>query len=237
MLELRRVLWLGMLTGACVSGLPSLEPLGAGPLAEPEPTETARRPPASPRRPTEIAVPAASDDPPSDAGTAAATSAVAATSAMAAASAVAAPGTDAGAAVNPRDRTDTSSPILLGEYRGPDTTILRLDGFPDRRDDDPNARTRVESAGERALRIVILNSATGETICELAAQSQGQTAAILPGQSCFAEGDEMTALTQSGEAVFTRREMVLDLRLELEVDFGDETAAGEIEYHFEGALP
>ncbi|MBN2195988.1 MAG: hypothetical protein JW751_24435 [Polyangiaceae bacterium] len=214
--------------GACGPGLPSLEPLGRGPMAEEEPIRRgARSAQRGHRTSRDAGVEASPDTGSTDAGVVSAASDAGCIDAS-----------DAGVAAN--DSGDASEPgpaILAGEYLGPDYTIFRIDGHPEEREDDPHARTRVELERDATLSIVIVNSATGETICTLEAKAKGNEAVITPGQSCFAGGPITNASVRQGKAVFTGRRLVFDLMIDTEGEFEDGRREGEIEYHFDGVLP
>ncbi len=217
------------LAAACGRGLPSLEPLGRGPLAEEEPVRAALR---SDRRAPRAAA---------DAGAAASASAEGGDAAPDAAPNAGAPRgdreRDAGAPEPDAGTADTGAVILAGEYLGPDYAIHRIDGFPDQRDDDPGARTRVELGQGSALRVVIVNSDSGEPLCDLEATAEGVEASIRAGQSCVLQGDVAYSTVRDGKAVFTGRRLVLDVMLDFEVRLEDGPHPGETEYHFAGTLP
>jgi len=176
-----------------------------------------------------------------DAGTAASASAAASDAAGAAAPDAEAPAMkrelDAGAAEPDAGQADAGATILAGEYLGPDYAIHRIDGLPDQRDDDPGARTRVELGQGAALRVVIVNSASGEPLCDLEATAAGAEASIHAGQSCLLQGDVTYSTVRDGKAVFTGRRLVLDLTLDFEVSLDDGPHPGQTEYHFDGTLP
>ena len=214
------------LTTACGRGLPSLEPLGRGPLAEDEPARVvARSDRRAPRASAEVGPPAPVVSVAVDAGAEADAGAP-----------LAAGEADAGAPAPDAGRADVAPVILAGEYRGPDYAIHRLDGVMERRDDDPGARTRVEVGRDPAIRVVIVSSDTGESLCDLEATARGAEATVAGGQPCDLHGDVSSSTVREGKAVFTGRRLVLELLLDFTLELEDGPHAGETEYRFDGKL-
>ncbi|GEM_PF-3732848 len=212
---------------ACGRGLPSLEPLGRGPLAEDEPVGVvARSDRRAPRTQAEQGPPAPVASVAGDAG-----------AEVDAGAALGEREADAGATAPDAGRTEAVPVILAGEYRGPDYAIHRIGGFMDRRDDDPGARTRVEVGRGPALRLVIVSSDTGESLCDLEATARSTEATVAGGQSCNLYGDVSSSTVREGKAIFTDRRLVLDLFLDFVLEFEDGPRGGETEYHFDGTLP
>jgi hypothetical protein len=221
------MLLVGLATN-CAQELPSMVPLGRGPLAQGEeavqPRRTARNRhaardagPAPREKTTEPA------SPPRDAG-------------------------DAGVDARPSDGAVDGSvgdasedakalpltPVFAGRYLGPDVTVFRIAGFPDRTEKDPNAKTDVEQKSKGGLAITLIDSSNGTPICTLNADLAGDKSARIPaGQACFG-GSGMTAALRSGTAEFAGPRLLLDLNLDLTIEMGEEQAQGEIEYHFDG---
>jgi hypothetical protein len=220
------MLLVGLATN-CAQELPSTVPLGRGPLAQEQEAAKPRRTAnnrhttdagaalrekatesASPARETEDA---GVDARPSDAG----------------------PEGSVGDASEDAKTADRQ-PMFAGRFMGPDVTVFRIAGFPDRTEKDPNAKTNVEHKSKGGLAITLIDSSNGTPICTLNAElTNDKSARIAAGQACFG-GSGMTALLRSGTAEFTGSRLLLDLNLDLTIDMGEEQAQGEIEYHFDG---
>lgn len=220
---------LGLATAAaCGPGLPSMEPLGSGPLAEREPAAGARR-----------------IRPPADAGAkvdAAPEPAPEVRDASVGADAAGDGGGDAddaardGGDAEPvdADAPDAAPLDFAGEFSGEDTSTIRIEGMPDRTEHDPKARTRVEQSSPTSIELILINSANGDPLCTLKATVAGNEAVVNAGQMCFSEGEVLVGTIRSGKAQLTGDHLTLDLDVGLELNFGDESRDGEIDYHFEG---
>ncbi len=212
---------------ACGPSLPSSEPLGSGPLAEPEPVReehTATRADAG-----------ASEVDEADAG---AREPVARDAEVDASPAQdTGEDTDASTTVG-SDAADGSAEASVvdfeGEYRGSDISVIQMDGLPDRTERDPNARTRVEQPATDRIEITLINSANGDPLCTVEARVSGSRAEVHPDQSCFDEGSTLTGSVSSGHAQLDGDRLTLDLDVALELTIGTETRNGRIDYHFDG---
>lgn len=127
---------------------------------------------------------------------------------------------------------------LAGEYLGKDSSVYRLEGLPERREDDPNARTRVEAGDDDALTLVIVDSSSGNDLCAVEAKLKGRVARVEAGQTCFdAENGPVstTGKVASGKARFPAEgRLILDLQLDFEMRAGDRAFSGKVKYHFDG---
>jgi hypothetical protein len=134
--------------------------------------------------------------------------------------------------------TDGAAPSLegwVGLYRGSDTTKSWFPPVPPREVTDPNAQTRVETENATTLRLVLVDSSTGNDICSLKATVATSEATVQEGQTCFGSEDSgQSARIRSGKARRVDRELTLDLLLYAEVDDEDPPVHGTLEYHFVG---
>ena len=214
---------------ACAPGLPSATPLGEGKLAEPEPE------PGERHVPREDAGSDAEEQ--GDTGLDAGTSDDAARPETGGADAddtVADASPDADGETDGGPDTSTVA-NFTGEYRGEDVSIIRIDGLPDRRERDPNARTKVEQSTDDRVEITLINSANGDPLCTIEARVSGNDAEVTPGQECFSEGSAVQGSVSSGKARLEKEQLILDLDVALELSFGPETRSGNLDYHFEGS--
>jgi hypothetical protein len=102
---------------------------------------------------------------------------------------------------------------------------------------DPNAQTRVEVEDHATIRLVLIDSSTGDDICSLRATATATDATVLEGQTCFgSEDSDQRAQIRSGKAHRTEQELTLELLLDAEAD-GDQGSPvqGTVEYHFVGS--
>ncbi|MBM4362487.1 MAG: hypothetical protein FJ104_07380, partial [Deltaproteobacteria bacterium] len=124
-----------------------------------------------------------------------------------------------------------------GAYRGEDVSTYRLSGLPDRVERDPAARLTVRAQGDSALELIVVDSSNGNTICTLEATIAADRATIRPGQPCFEQQGEDTAVTASvteGSATRSGGRLTLAATFALRLDFADTSLEGTLEYHFEG---
>ncbi len=219
----RRWIVLLVLGAGCAQDLPSLVPLGRGPLAEEE-TRPAR---PRPRR-AAAASTSARARPGSEPREYATREAVDAGHELGRG--------DAGPADAPatgRDAGSDAAPVLAGRYRGSDVTIYHLPGFPDRKEFDQNAKSDVEQKSQSLVAITLVDSSNGSPICTLEADLRGERGTLRAGQECFG-GDGFSPTLTSGTAHFADGQLTLDLTFDLDQQLGDERVHGQIEYHFEG---
>ena len=208
----------------CMPGLPAIEPLGRGPRAEPEPIAKHSR------NLVDL-------EPARDAGPASSADATADRHADHDDESRADAATDA---AKPDAESTTSDPktetpvVFAGEYYGEDVSKVHIEGLPDRADRDPKARTRVEEAGDAAVRIIIVDSAKGDPLCTLNAEISGRDATIAPDQSCFSQDGMIEGTVESGKATVTGDRLVLDMYVVLRVELGPQVVDGSIDYHFDG---
>jgi hypothetical protein len=217
---------------ACVPGLPSSEPLGRGPLAEPEPDPNSHR-----SRPEDAHQAAdAQRDAELEAGTsdAGVDADDAEPNADADADASDATESDADAARDADGSSDGGIIDFAGEYLGEDVSIIDIDGLPKRTERDPNARTNVEQSADDRLEIILINSANGDPLCSIEAKVVGSEAVVTPGQTCFSEGEALQGSVSNGKARLEDNRLILDLDVALTLSFGPETRDGSLDYHFEG---
>lgn len=123
---------------------------------------------------------------------------------------------------------------FAGMYAGEDIAIYRLTGFPDQEQRDDQAKIRIEDGKPGSVNIVLINSADGSDLCELAARVEGKAALLETAQPCFtggAEGAPQAELT-SGRAVLDGDQ----LRMEAEgtLFIPDQDLEGDLTYSFEG---
>jgi hypothetical protein len=219
---------------ACGGPLPSKTPLGTGPLAEVEVDEEAggdaRRAPGADSKARsasteEPSAPAESDE--SDQGKEGADEPTAK---------VKAEQPDPSAAATDASPAESEPVVFVGRYSGEDTTTLRIDGMPERQMPDPNAKIDVERESDQEVKIIIIDSNTGDPFCSLLAETSGNVATITPDQSCpdSGQGGSMTGTVTSGTATVTGTRLVIDLAATIQLDYGNRTADGSLDYHFEG---
>ena len=220
------------LAGAC-SKLPSEAPLGKGPLAVAEDKRIAQ---------LEAGAPATADSG-KDASGAGATAKGAQSPAPAKPAKPAEPDAAASASAAKRDAGSDAAPpptgkalAWAGTYSGSDVSIYRMGALPERRENDPNAKTRVVDNSDGSVSLTAINSSNGQDICTLKATPKGASRTdfeVTPGQSCFG-GGAVKGTIKSGSAVFSGNSLKLSLDAEIEVTSGPMQMTGSLEYQFTG---
>jgi hypothetical protein len=213
-------------TGAAVGCAPkaSSTPLGLGPLAVAERARVSSKKPStaaqrSARAPSPSATSAAE---PSTSETASDDSASSKDETAEATPAEAAPGKRA--------------PAFAGLFAGKDVAIFRIAGLPERKELDDKAQIRIESESATQLRVVLINSANGSDLCELAAEIHGNSARLDGGQPCFTSEGEgaINAELTSGTVVLSGDRLSMDAVGTLSVALAEEELDGDLTYSFKG---
>ncbi len=223
----RSFCWLALLAASSCAPAVSQVPLGMGPQALAEIRATPAPAPSKPRAPAQREAADASEssdeEPGEDDAEDAAAESPAAESASAAAGA-AAPSTPANAAT------------FVGMYAGIDIATFRLDGLPDRRQEDDKAKIRVEADGDDAISIVIINSDTGEDLCELSATISGKVATVTGSEPCFTnpDDDSISATISEGRATLKGDELKVTAEGTMSVNLPDQSLSGSLSYSFKG---
>lgn len=116
---------------------------------------------------------------------------------------------------------------VAGRYEGNDVTIIRWDGAPEQREDDPNAKTDVAET-KQGVDITIVNSRTLEPICTLHASRSGSQAVLDSGQPCFGFS------VQNGTGTFASKRLRFEMQLEGDGQTDQGKRHATVEYRFEG---
>jgi hypothetical protein len=123
-----------------------------------------------------------------------------------------------------------------GMYAGTDIATFRFDGRPDQRQEDDKAKIRVEADGDDAISIVIINSDTGEDLCELSASISGKTATVTGSEPCFTnpDDDSVSAMITEGRATLKDDELKITAEGTMSVTLPDQELSGTLSYTFKG---
>jgi hypothetical protein len=123
-----------------------------------------------------------------------------------------------------------------GMYAGTDIATYRLDGLPDRRDEDDRAKIRVEADGDDAINIVIISSDTGEDLCELSASISGKVATLTGSSPCFTnpDDDSLSAMVTAGRATLKDDELKVTAEGTMNLNLADQSLSGTLSYTFKG---
>jgi hypothetical protein len=123
-----------------------------------------------------------------------------------------------------------------GMYAGTDIATFRFDGSPDRRQEDDRAKIRVEADGDDAISIVIINTDTGEDLCELSASVSGKVATVTGSEPCFTspDDDSISATITGGRATLKDDELKVQAEGTMSVNIADEPVSGTLSYSFKG---
>jgi hypothetical protein len=137
------------------------------------------------------------------------------------------------------DPAPSSAPpatMFSGMYAGTDIATFRFDGRPDQRQEDDKAKIRVELDGDDAISIVIINSDTGEDLCQLSASISGKVATVTGSEPCFTspDDDSMSALITEGRATLKDDELKVTAEGTMSVNLPDQTLSGTLSYTFKG---
>lgn len=201
-------------------------PLGVGPQAVAEssaaPTTPASKPHAPPQRPASAKVAEASepseDEPAADSD-------------------------DAVTTESAKEGTSSATPssaatatTFSGMYAGTDIATFRFDGRPDQRQEDDKAKIRVEVDGDDAISIVIINSDTGEDLCQLSASIAGKVATVTGSEPCFTnpDDDSVSAMITEGRATLKDDELKVTAEGTMSVSLPDQSLSGTLSYTFKG---
>lgn len=124
---------------------------------------------------------------------------------------------------------------LPGEYVGTDTVTIRIDGVPERVEEDPNAKLIVDAAGD-GFTFRIVDSQNGGDLCSVGGKAVGQQIEFEAGQECLQEilGLPMKATLTSGSATLNDGTLLVEYEIELEIDTPAGATDGEIDYRFKG---
>lgn len=143
---------------------------------------------------------------------------------------------EAGDAPEPAASAPDEPPNFPGLYAGNDVATFRLQGLPEREQLDDKAKIRIEKASGGNVRIVLVNSEDGSDLCTLLARVEGNAALIEKPQPCFgSEGEGATrAELHSGRAVLEGDALTMDAEGSLNVSLGDQDLEGELSYTFQG---
>jgi hypothetical protein len=123
-----------------------------------------------------------------------------------------------------------------GMYAGTDIATFRLDGLPDRRQEDDRAKIRVEADGDDSISIVIINSDTGEDLCELSASISGKVATVTGSEPCFTnpDDDSISATITGGRATLKDDELKVTAEGTMSVNVSEQSLSGTLSYTFKG---
>ncbi len=123
-----------------------------------------------------------------------------------------------------------------GMFAGDDIAVYRLTGFPEREERDDKAKIRIEKAAPGSVSIILVNSADGSDLCELAARVEGNAALLEPAQPCFSDGSEgsLEAVLSSGRVVLDGDRLKMDAEGTLSLSLPDQELEGELTYTFTG---
>lgn len=137
------------------------------------------------------------------------------------------------------DEGDPTAGVVrfAGSYSGTDVLTYRIENVPERSQTDDQAKIRIDEESPTEIRIVIINTATGEDMHALRALVSGNLAEIEPGQPCFApEGQTaFAAEVMAGTALLEGDRLTLEARGELSLEIADQQVHGDLEYTFEGS--
>lgn len=123
-----------------------------------------------------------------------------------------------------------------GEYAGEDVSTYRFEGAPDRVQRDANAKTRVKRE-DNVVHLTIVDSSNGKDLCTFNGKVEKMTATIDAGQECFAseEGIVRTrGVVKSGTARIDGDKLVIEAELDFEFRAADRLREGRLSYRFEG---
>ncbi len=125
---------------------------------------------------------------------------------------------------------------FAGMFEGSDVAIFRFEGAGEQRQEDPNARIRVELDTPPRLRFVLINSDNGEDLCTLEASLEDGEAKFEGAQPCFTEDDSngLTAVVTEGRADLRGDRLRLRATGTLEAVTEARTVTGELSYQFRG---
>lgn len=135
---------------------------------------------------------------------------------------------------------DAEIAAFEGLFAGEDIATFRFPGQTKQRQEDPNAKIRIELGDFPTIRIVLINSDTGDDLCTLLAkverrESRGASARLRSGQPCFtAKGSALSAVVTSGRAVIRGDQLTVKARGDLELTGADEVQSGTLRYSFSG---
>jgi uncharacterized Zn-binding protein involved in type VI secretion len=123
-----------------------------------------------------------------------------------------------------------------GMYAGTDIATFRFDGRPDQRQEDDKAKIRVEVDGDDAISIVIINSDTGEDLCQLSASISGKVATVTGSEPCFTnpDDDSVSAMITEGRATLKDDELKVTAEGTMSVSLPDQSLSGTLSYTFKG---
>lgn len=212
----------------CSMPLPSEKPLGRGPLA---PNPAAEETSGAAEAVASMVVEAGDGDAGATPFKASSVATAAPVASLSTADAGAKP-----AATKPASKSEIDSSARVdwaGEYVGRDREVKRLEGEPDEVAEDPHAKTNVRTRSDGKLDIVFVDSDKGTTLCTLEARPTGNTAEIVPGQSCSGWYAELVSLSH-GRAVITGKQLTVDVEFPLDIEEEGEHERGSYAYHFEG---
>lgn len=136
----------------------------------------------------------------------------------------------ADSAAQPRSQPPHVDPA--GRYAGNDFTRARVDGRPEFRAEDPNAKTDVAET-KSGVDITVLNSANLVPMCTLHAKLNGSQAVIDPGQTCDL-GLGVIPSIRSGTADFSGKHLHFEVRADIDADTDEGHVHGDCEYRFDG---
>lgn len=143
---------------------------------------------------------------------------------------------EAGDAPEPAASKSDKPASFPGLYAGSDVATFRLPGLPEREQLDDKAKIRIEKASGDNVRIVLVNSEDGSDLCTLLARVDGNAALIEKPQPCFGSDGEgaMQAQLRSGRATLDGDALTMDAEGSLNVTLGDQDLEGELSYSFQG---
>jgi hypothetical protein len=126
--------------------------------------------------------------------------------------------------------------VFKGLYAGTDVATYRFEGQPDQRQEDDRAKIRVEADGDDAISIVIINSDTGEDLCELSASIAGKVATVTGSEPCFTNPDDesISATITGGRATLKDDELKVTAQGTMSVNVADQPLSGTLSYTFKG---
>jgi hypothetical protein len=136
------------------------------------------------------------------------------------------------AAVQAAPKGESAASTLVvsfaGDFRGKDVNVVRAQGKPAEAPiEDPNSRITVSEERDKRLAFTLYGEG-GSVACTLYATPSGATAQFAAGQECI--GGKLAR----GTARMDGDTLTLELVLEVELTFGDQSVRATIEYRFEG---
>ena len=227
----RRASWaVGVVLLVACAPTPSNEPLGWGPLAPGMQAATPQRAASHPNK--------ESHRPSSETPATAATATKAPEPEQEAASATSKPAVpEPAAGADAKAKAPPSASAFVGDYRGEDVAVYRIESMPDRTEKDPNARMKVTSTSDTELAFELVDSSNGNEICTLTGTLGEAGVTIAKGQKCFeqnAEEASASATVQSGTATMAEARLLFDLDMSFSMEIGDKKLGGSLSYHFDG---